>query len=137
MFLSTELLISCGRQKESRPNERGNTGDVKKEAKEAAQAARDYAEQQKDQYQKQIESKLKEYDQKLDELKAKAEVEEQIKKLQKKRKAASKKLEELRSASSQAKHPELFSKSSRQEWRSHCGSHENHQDYRSVEDWIQ
>jgi len=107
------LLVACGEDKKvpAKSKTKVTAQDVQRETKEALKTTLAYTQQQKDEYQKRVETKIKEYDQKINELKKKAEVlkeekkaefDKKIEELQKKRTSASKKLQNLKSASGKA-----------------------------------
>ena len=109
LFVIALSLAACNNQDQAKQTEPKVTmQDVTKESKEALHTAMEYTEQKKEAYLQQIETELKAYDQKLDKLKAgaigfkdeaKAEYNQQIALLEQKKKSASEKFNELKSAS--------------------------------------
>jgi len=113
VMVSLGLLLACGEDKKEpvKTKAKVTAQDVKRETKEALKTTLAYTQQQKDEYQKRVETKIKEYDQTIDELKKKAavlkkdkkaELDKKIEELQKKRTSASKKFQDLKSASGKA-----------------------------------
>ena len=109
LFLSSLFLAACSNQDQAeQPESKVTAQDVKKESKEASNAAVAYPEQKKEAYQQQIEAELKAFDQKLDKLKAgamglkdeaKVEYNQKIALLEQKKKSASETFNTLKSAS--------------------------------------
>lgn len=106
------VLLGCGSQDDSAKAKQAVTaGEVKKETKQAAEAAKEYTLQQKEEYQKKLEAQLKEMHQKIDEFAAKtakaatdakAKLQEQTDALHKKWEATEKKFKEMQKTGGKA-----------------------------------
>ena len=115
-FLSLAFLFACGDQKEAEKPETDVTyKDVKKEAKEVMETAKDYTMEKKEEYVRHMNAKLAEFDKKIQTLQAmaeskaaqlkeesKAQFNQSMEALAKKKEAAAEKLNELESASDKA-----------------------------------
>jgi DNA repair exonuclease SbcCD ATPase subunit len=108
-FLFFGLLVTGARCEEKKQSG-ASLEDVKKKAAETEAAASAYTEQKKEEYQKQIEAKIKDVEKKMDEMEAKgkkmkgealAEWNRQMDRLQAQKKAATRKLDELKKSSGQ------------------------------------
>jgi hypothetical protein len=110
------FLVACSEQKEAeKPKAEVTSGDVKKEAEEAMEAASAYTQQQKEDFMRRAEAKMEEYNRQMEELTAKAqsgatelseqskaELNQDIEELRKKKQEFAEKLDDLKSASGQA-----------------------------------
>ena len=115
-FFGLVFLVACGDQKKAEKSETAVTSmDVKKEVKEAVETAKSYTQQQKEEYLRQIDAKIKEFDREMQELLAKAQsgatdlkeegkaqFDQSMEELRNKKEAATKKLNEINSASGEA-----------------------------------
>ncbi len=110
--LSTLLLVACGEREEPTKVEKAPSAkEVKEGAKEAVEEIAAHVQKQREEYERRIEAELEEYGKKLAELQskvkgveqqAKADFDQKIEALQKKQQLAHDKLEELKSAGSDA-----------------------------------
>jgi arginine utilization protein RocB len=108
LLLSLIAAAACGTR-----SGKGSTSEdeLKRETKEAVEAAKRYAAQKKEEYQREMQSELDALSKEIDELKveakksrakARVELEKQIGELEKNKEVASHKLSELRSRSAEA-----------------------------------
>jgi len=115
-FFSVAFLFACGDQNETeKSGAKGTYEDVKKESEKAMESTTDYTHEKKEEYVRQMEAKLEEFDKEMKEFQAKvesraaelkeeskAEFNQSMEALGKKKQAADEKIEELKSAGSDA-----------------------------------
>jgi hypothetical protein len=104
------LVLGCDKPR-STPGGTVTAGDVRRETREAAEAAGTLAAQKKAEYQKRMEEELEDLDRRIERLKARAadageearaRLEKELAELEPKREAARKKLEQFQAASAEA-----------------------------------
>jgi TolA-binding protein len=115
-FFILALFFACGDQKEAEKSDTKVTyEDVKKESKEAMETAKEYTQEKKEEYLMQMRAKLDEFNKEIQELQSKAasnaiglkeaskeELNQSMKELAEKKKAAAEKIDELKNASGDA-----------------------------------